>query len=369
MAFKDITKVFYDGKWKVDYKDGNHSYYARPRINWDLPEADPKAWGKAERPKSATGLLSGVLEKNGLMKWPMGLALRELFGFYDFETNGGERKTGFSKEIGTLWLDGKLAPFTQDEVLPLLLSASKASDRAKQKGADIGSVVHDAIEHYILKKPFDIAEQYMWNIKEAVFVDEGERELKLEQFEEDVLMATNAFLQFEKWWLTVGATLFGAEDILFSEKEMMVGTYDADLGIPLDRHPLFNGPTENLDLKFAEVYARVKEKGYVRCTTDWKTSKASRSKDAAMPEGINYSYFIQDAIYEIMRRELGLEHSDDLLVVSARKDGTFGLIYASELGLTVDECIEAALNVRGLSTFIEKTKKALWNRGEEKGLV
>lgn len=368
MAFRDITKVMYEGRWKIDYKDGNHAYYARPRINWDLPEDDPKAWGKAERPKSATGLLDGVLEKGGLMKWPMGLALRELTGFYDFETNSGERMTGFSKDIGTLWLDGKLAPLTQDELLPIMLSASKASDRAKQKGADIGSVVHDAIEHYILNKPFDIKEQYMWNIKEAVFVDEGERDLKLEQFEEDTLMAEKAFLQFEKWWLIAQPILHGAEDILFSEKEMIVGTYDADLSIQVDIHPLFNQMIAKGE-KFDEVYAKVKEKGFVRCTTDWKTSKASKSAGAAMPEGINYAYFIQDAIYEIMRREMGMEPADDLLVVSARKDGGFSLIFASELGLTVEDCIDAAMNVRKLFGFIDQTKKALWTRGKEKGLV
>lgn len=352
MAFKDITKVLYDGRWKLDYKDGNHAYYARPHIDWNLPETDSKAWGKALRPKSATTLLSNVLEKNGLLKWPMGLALRELTGFYDFLTDEGERKTGFSKDLGTLWLDGKLAPLDKEQVLPLVISASKASDRTKKKGADIGSVVHDAIEHFVLEKPFDIGEQYMWNIKEAEYESEAERELALEEFEADVLKATTAFLEFQKWWLTVQPILHGAEDILFSEKEMMCGTYDGDLGIPIEHHPrpdMFPGKT------------------HVRCVTDWKTSKASKSRDAAMPQGVNYQYFIQDAIYEIMRREMGMEPADDCLVVSARKDGGFDTVFASELGLTVDDCIEAALHVRGLYSFIEKSKAALWANAEKEG--
>lgn len=351
MAFKDISKVLYEGRWKLDYKDGNHAYYARPRINWDLPEEDPKAWGKALRPKSATTLLSNVLEKNGLLKWPMGLALRELFGFYNFTGDDGTKRVGFSKDIGTLWnVDKNMIPMSQEEALPYILSASKASDRTKKKGADIGSVVHDAIEHYVLEKPFDIGEQYMWNIKEAEYESEAEREMALKEFPEDVLKATTAFLEFEKWWLTVQPVLHGAEDILFSEKEMMCGTYDGDLGIPIEHHPhpeKFSGKT------------------HVRCTTDWKTSKASKSAEAAMPQGVNYQYFIQDAIYEVMRREMGMEPADDFLVVSARKDGGFDTVYASELDLTVDECIEAALNVRSLFNFIDKTKAALWTNQKE----
>ena len=56
MAFKDITKVLYDGTIKLDYKDKAHRYYVRKRINFDLPEDDAKAWSKLYTLKVQTTL-------------------------------------------------------------------------------------------------------------------------------------------------------------------------------------------------------------------------------------------------------------------------------------------------------------------------
>ena len=374
MAFKDITKVLYDGKYKLDYKDKAHRYYVRERVNFELPEDDPKAWGKIQYPKGTTTLLGDTLEKKGLMTWPLGLALGELFGFYNFTNDEGEKMIGFSKDKGTLWEDGHLLHLDKETALPLIKSASEAWQRKQKKGADIGSIVHDAIEHYILGQPFDIQEQYNWAIKEAwPLPDPGqedqwetERNLAFDEAPLDVEMATKAFLQFEKWWLTVQPTLHGAEEILLSVKHrpFIVGTYDADISVGVNHHPVFSLPTEKVPIKFAEIYNRVHEKGAVRATTDWKTSNASKSKDAAAPEGIYYSYFIQDAVYEMMRREMGFEPADDLLAVSARKDGGFGPIWASELGLTVDECLEWAEAVILCNRLMTQAKEGLLAHGE-----
>lgn len=347
MAFKDITKVMYEGRIKIDYKDKTHRYYVRPRVNWDLPETDAKAWGAfLKGTKGTTTLIENTLEKKGLMTWPMGLALTELFGFYDFDGSDGQRKTGFKKDVGTMWqldklLSGQLK--TQESLLPIVLSASKAWTRRQKKGADIGSIVHDAIEHYIKNEDFDIAEQYNWNIKEATFDSEVEREKAFEEAPADVEMATTAFLRFKQWWLEINPTLFGAEDLLYSEKLNVCGTYDADLGIPREKHPMGN----------------MWDKPLIRVTTDWKTSNASKSEAACMPEGINYQYFVQNAIYEKMRREMGEPPADDLLIVSARKDGGFTTIYASELGFTVDECIEYAEAVITCYRAADKLKQGL----------
>lgn len=358
MAFKDITKVLYDGKVKLDYKDKAHRYYARTRVNFDLPVDDPKAWSKILYPKGTTTLLGDTLEKKGLMTWPLGLAIRELFGFYDFTNDEGQKMTGFSKGIGSLWENDELIKSTKEELVPIIKSANEAWRRKQKKGADIGSIVHDKIEHYIKGEEFDIQEQYNWAIKEAwPLPDQGEEDQweieRNKAFDEaplDVEMATKAFLRFERWWLTVNPVLHGAEDLLYSLKDNICGTYDADLGIPIAHHPR------------PEMF---KGKKFVRCTTDWKTSNASSSKEAAAPEGIYYSYFIQDAIYEKMRREMGYEPADDLLVVSARKDGEFSLIFASELGLTVDDCLAWAEAVIICYRFMDQSKKALLAHGEE----
>lgn len=363
IAFKDITKVLYDGKVKLDYKDKAHRYYVRFRENWDLPEDDAKAWSKIVYPKGTTTLLGDTLEKKGLMTWPLGLAIRELFGFYDFKSDEGNQMTGFSKGVGTMWEDGKTKSLTQEELLPIVKSANSAWQRKQQKGADIGSVVHDAIEHYVLgntnnpdlpsiEAVFDIAEQYMWNIKEAITdIDSPEYDRAMAEFESDVAMANKAFEQFKLWWDEVKPVLYGAEDLLYSLEHNVCGTYDGDIGVPITAHPvpeLFEG------------------KDIVRCTSDWKTSNASSSKDAAAPEGVYYSYFIQLAIYELCRREMGFEPADDLLTVSARKDGGFSLIYASELGLTVQDCIDWAVAVITCYRFMDKSKKGLLERAEPK---
>lgn len=348
MAFKDITKVFYNGEYKLDYKDKAHRYYVRRRLNWDLPVEDAKAWDKIMYPKGVTTLIGDTLEKKGLMQWPKNVALRELFGFYEsfVGDDGNKVPAGFSKDVGTLWDGDKLVKGDKASLVEIIDSASKGWQRKQKKGADIGSVVHDAIEHFIKNEDFDIGEAYAWTIKESEYESEALREKAMEEFDVDVAMATKAFLRFQKWWLSVNPVLHSAEDILYSKEHNICGTYDADISIPGAHHPT------------------MKNKELVRCTTDWKTSNASSSKEAARPEGIGYDYFLQDALYEMMRRELGEEPADDLLVVSARKDGEFSLIYASECGLSVEDCIEWARCVIYCYRMAEKAKKGLLAHAE-----
>jgi hypothetical protein len=387
MAFHDITKCLYpreDGKntIKLDYKDKAHRYYIRERIDFDRDESDAKAWGKVV-PGSVgvTTLMGDTLEKKGLMNYAMTKALMYLFGFYEFKTDDGEKKIGYSKKgAQSLWDGETLKPLTRDEALEEISYGSKASLRHTKKGADIGSVVHDAIEHYVLNntnlptpvltddgvklgkdgKPvmkiqnhgqpaFDIEEQYMANLRDAEYETEYEKEMALKDFPLDVEMAKKAYNRFVLWWETTNPLLYAAEDVLYSKKHHIPGTYDADLGIPIEQHPV------------PEMF---KGKTHVRCTTDWKTSNASVSKEAAAPEGVYYTYFLQDAIYEIARREMGMPPADDLLVVSARKDGEFTPLFASELGLTVDECLEWAECVIYCHKMMKRIKAGLLKHGE-----
>lgn len=394
MAFKDLSVLLYEGKIKLDYKDKAHRYYAYPRIDFAKDPNDRSAWGKQLYPKGTTTLLEDTLEKKGLMTWPMGMALGELFGFYDFTDEKGERRTGFSKEKlvndkeqlaetgrlkGTMWgPDGKtIFPFTHEEMSAIALSASKASTKRKKKGADIGSVVHDAIEHFINANPnlslpvpvlnkrgepvlgeggnpltelptispsnFDIAEQYMWNMKESEYETEADRLEALQNFPEHSAMAEAGFGAFVAWWGQTKPVLYGAEQLLYSMENNVCGTYDGDIGIQARYHPVFKDLGQKI----------------IRVTADWKTSNASKSPTAAMWEGVNYQYFHQSAIYELMRREMGMEPADDLLIVSCRKDGGFSLVYASELGLTVGDCIKAAEAVIFAYRFKEKAINGL----------
>lgn len=354
MAFKDITKVLYNGNVKLDYKDSNHAYYVRTRENWDLSPEDAKAWGKTSRPKGTTTLLGDTLEKSGLMNYSLNKAMMCLFGFYEFKDDNGERKIGYSKKgEQILWDNDNLKPLSRDEALEVLSYGSKASQRHTQKGADIGSVVHDAIEQYVLghtnnpeipsiESVFDIGEQYMWNIKEAITdINSPEYEQAMEDFPGDVEMAKQAFNQFVIWWEAKKPKLLGAEQIVYSMEHNYAGSFDGLI---------------ELDGKI------------ILC--DWKTSNASASESACSPNGVYYSYFIQSAMYAAALIEMGVvDHVDELMIVSCRKDGNFDTVTTADIGMDTQECIEWAVSVIKCFRFMDKAKTGLWAFGKATGRV
>lgn len=368
MAFKDITKFMYPDKEgintiKLDYKDKSHRYYIRRRINTELAEDNPKAWGKAERPKGTTTLLGDTLEKKGLMTWPLNMAMAELFGFYNFTTDEGELMQGFSEEkvldekTGKLVKTGKLkgSMFGDDRGLivvePEVLfgvvdSANRAWQRRQKKGADIGSVVHDAIEHHVRKsagenvEELDIAASYKELIETSEYETEADRAIAIAAIEEDTKKAELAFSKFIEWWAKEKPELVGAEELVYSKRFHVGGTFDGLVRM-------------NSKLILA----------------DWKTSNASTSEAACMPEGINYQYFIQSAIYAMAWEEMGGDPIEDLLIVSARKDGGFTPLLASEVGLSMKDAVNWVRAVIVCYRMADKVKTVLWQRGLDNGLV
>lgn len=354
MAFKDQSKVLYNGNIKLDYKDGNHSYYVRTRANWDLPTENAKAWGLVIRTKGTTALLGDTLEKSGLMNYSLNKAMMCLFGFYKFKDEAGERKIGYSKKgEQTLWEGENLKPLSREDALEVLSYGSKASQRHTQKGADIGSVVHDAIEHYVLantnnpeipsiENKFDIADQYMWNIKEAITdIDSPAYDAAMADFKDDVECAKKAFEQFVTWWTEKKPKLLGAEQIIYSNKHNYAGSFDGLI---------------ELDEKI------------ILC--DWKTSNASASESACSPNGVYYSYFIQSAMYAGALVEMGVVNKvDELMIVSCRKDGEFDTVTTENIGMTIDECIKWGNMVVSCYKFMAKAKGGLWEYGKTTGRV
>lgn len=368
MAFKDITKCLYPNKQgqhtiKLEYKDASHRYYIRRRKSFELPEDNPKAWGKAERPKGTTTLLGDTLEKKGLMTWPLGMALTELFGYYNFIGDNGERLQGFSEEKvlnekngelvktgklkGTIFGDDRnIKTLNHDQLYELVDSAAHAYIRRQKKGADIGSVVHDAIEHYVRKQdgqdvePFDIREAYTELLNNSEYRTQGDKDEALANLDSDVASAELAFSRFVEWWNKVSPKLVGAEEIVYSLKYHVSGTFD---GL----------------IRFGDKLV----------LADWKTSNASKSLDAAMPEGINYQYYIQSAIYALIWEEMDGEPIDDLLIVSCRKDGGFTALFASELGLDIESLKNWVRAVFICNRMAEKTKGGLLQRGYDLGVL
>jgi hypothetical protein len=326
LAFRDQSVVMYEGSILVTYLDKAHRYYKQDRVDFGRAETDPQAWGKKTPFKGTTTILGDTLEKKGLMTWPLGLALRELFGFYDFEPEEGKRLVGFSKGKGTIWeadLTNRLS------LVPLVQSASKAWERRQKQGADIGSLVHDAIEQYVLGTPFELTlERYEEGQDFGMFKDAEGRNEWLKTAPEELEMAKLAFERFKEWWAETKPTLINAEQIVYSRELGIGGAYDAIL----------------------EIDGR-------RVLVDWKTSNASVS--AGAPQGVYYSYFIQSAAYAAALMEMGEPKIDDLMVVSARKDGGFNAIFASDVGLTMEDAIKWWRAVVFAYNMMDKTKREL----------
>jgi len=348
MAFKDMQVFLYGDSIKVNYTDKTHRYQARERVNWELPKDNPKAWGKALYPKGCTTILGNTLEKKGLQRYPLTKALMYLFQFYEFTDDNGEKKMGYSKKgFGSLWDGDNLKPLSREEALEVISYGSKADLRWTQKGADIGSVVHDAIEHFVRAQDgqevdgFDIAAQYKESIETADYESDQAKAQAIEEAPNDIEQAKLAYNRFVEWWHSTKPKLLGAEDLIYSKQHNICGTFDGLL--------------------------EIEGKGVV--LADWKTSNASQSKDACMPEGVNYQYFLQSAIYAMAWMEMGNQEIDDLLIVSCRKDGGFSPIFASDLGLTVKDCINWARAVIVCLRMMDMTKEALWKHGVENGAV
>lgn len=318
----------YEGSVRINYLDKAHTYSRQDRINYDLPATDDKAWGKKIRLKGTTTLLGDTLEKKGLLTWPLGLALRELFGFYDFTTDDGRKMLGFSKGKGTFW---DATEETQEGFLPLVQSASKAWQRRQKTGADVGSLVHDAIEQYTLGTPFELTLDKYTESQE--FAGTSDRAQWLETAPAELEMAKLAYERFKVWWEETKPTLINAEQITYSKETEVAGAYDALLEIDGKR---------------------------ILC--DWKTSGAS--VNAGAPQGVYYSYFIQSAAYAHALMEMGEPLIDDLMIISARKDGQFDTVRASEVGLSMEDAISWWKAVVLCYRMMDSTKKQLVERAK-----
>lgn len=325
MAFRDQSVVLYDGQIKLEYKDASHRYY------WYelLPDG---TWGQKQATKGVTTILSGTLEKSGLMTWPLNMAMKELFGFYEsfIGSDGKPVPAGLrGKGKGTM-LDssGKFRIIPKEELLSLVQSANKAWQRRQKQGADIGSLVHDAIEQYVLGTPFALTLEKYEEGQE--FENEEARQAWYTTAQEELDQAIVAFERFKLWWEETKPTLINAEQIVYSREFDYSGAYDALL----------------------EIDGR-------RVLVDWKTSNASVS--AGAPQGVYYSYFIQSAAYALALMEMGEPEIHDLMIVSARKDGEFDAVMASEVGLYMSEAIDWWKSVVYSYRMMDRIKQRLAN--------
>lgn len=270
-------------------------------------------------PVGVTTVLSKVLAKEALMFWPMNMAI------------------GWLKEnCSSLTIDGNETVRVVND--SMFEEASKAHTRKSDKGKDVGTEVHDAIEKYLATG--EVTEFPLEILSTGARVKSA---------------AQKAFESFQKWFESVKPKVLATEQIVYSREHGYAGTFDALL----------------------EIDGKI-----VLC--DVKTSNASRTS----PTGIYPEYFLQlgaysKAYHEEKTRWFGEETYEeepgivvhkkatsfrldnpvsDLMVINASKQGTLSTLRASELGLSVADCERSWLQVLGLYRFLEPLKKVLKER-------
>jgi hypothetical protein len=264
MAFKKITRSLYSGEIELIFSPNSRNRYL---VNDKLNNC-------TVYPPGVTTILNKVLAKEAIGPWMMRMAID--------------------------WL--RVNPSDFD-------GASKAHVRKSDKGKDVGSEVHEAIE------------------------------LTLSDSNQSVQLSPEAakpFNAFMDWFVEAEPRVLGTEQIVYSRQYNFSGTFDALLEID------------------GEV---------ILC--DVKTTNASL--DA--PMGVYEKDFLQLGAYSLAYKEMGGSRPKDLMVINANKSGKLSTLRASELGLDVHSCEAAWLNVLNTYRFLEPLKKQLKDFSPQKELT
>lgn len=275
----DITALYND-EVLVKFNERSHRY--------DVSVDGGTTW--AGKP-GVTGTLN-TLAKEGLMLWPMNMALSHI------KTNLKDLK----------------------DLENCLAEAAKAHTRKSDKGKDVGHEAHAMVEQFLRSKMTGEEPHYVQSSPEA----------------------HKAFVAFQSWYDgQEDIKVLGVEKVVYSQSGDYCGTFDCLLKI---------------DGKI------------VLC--DLKTTNPSR--DA--PLGIYPEYFLQLGAYCLAHVEDQLYGTDtpteeeldaqvaDLMIINCSKQGKVSTLRASELGLSVGECIGQFLNVVSLTRFLTPLKKVIKER-------
>lgn len=199
----------------------------------------------------------------------------------------------------------------QEIALLHLEEAKKQHIILRNKGATTGTTVHRLTESLLHDEQIDL-------------LDHSEEVVK-------------AITGLEHWLAETSPDVVAVEQVVYSCNMDYVGTLDSILRM--------NGKTYLCDLK---------------------TTNAG--KDA--PQGVYPEHFIQLGAYAAAYKEQqeyelqtdgvsDLVEIDDLMVISAKKTGKVHCVKASDIGLSIEDCIAMWRNVHQLYTALEKVKENL----------
>lgn len=203
-------------------------------------------------------------------------------------------------------LKEKLPVITEQD----LAEAANEYKYRRDSGAGTGSEAHKLVEEFL----------------------KGERP----EGGEHSIEAINAYNAFVKWFAQELPEVLNVEEVIYSREHEYAGTYDCML--------------------------RIKGKNYL---CDLKTTNASRKA----PAGVYAEYFAQLGAYaaaheeqrqhEIAHGGTQMPHIDDLLVISAKKDGKLDIVAASDVGLSVEECGALFHSIVHIYKFLKGTTARL----------
>lgn len=255
MANQNIHSTIYNGRHTVVFTSGGHRYYVN-----------------SYQKQGVTTIMGKVLAKPGLMLWPMNMALKHL--------------------------ESKLPTITLED----FAEARNAHVEKRDKGASVGTVVHEVSERY-LRDPSTPGYQHFL----ALGIDSDSP-----RYSDEALLAVHSF---ESWHDRTKPEIVAVEQVVYSETKDYAGTFDSILRI--------DGKTYLVDLK---------------------TTNASREA----PKGVYAEYFIQLGAYYYAyeeQRQYELAHGgtklvqiDDLMILSCKKNGAVHTLTASDVGLSPENC-------------------------------
>lgn len=206
---------------------------------------------------------------------------------------------------------GKLPIVTEED----LVVAGKEYMRLRDAGGNTGSETHALVESYLKNLSGEGLKDLVANVSEEV---------------------RNAYLAFVKWFEEVKPEVIGVEEVVYSPTYEYCGTYDCMLKID------------------GKVYL-----------CDLKTTNPSKQA----PKGIYAENFIQLGAYALAHNEqyvheknnggTKLVEIDDLMVISAKKNGVLDIQTASDLGITLKECAKIFKHVIGVYMFLTNVTNKL----------
>lgn len=208
-------------------------------------------------------------------------------------------------DCATEYLTAKLPVVTADD----LKAAAEEYKVRRDSGASTGSEAHAMVENLLKGKP---------------------------QVGSPSPEAKKAYDAFKEWYDKVKPTVVGVEEVIYSHTFKYAGTYDCMLEID------------------GKVYL-----------CDLKTTNSSRRA----PKGVYAENFIQLGAYasaHMEQRQYEADHGgtelvqvDDLMVISAKKNGQLDIMTASDIGLSLRDCAEMFKKVFNIWSFMTFTTKEL----------